>query len=199
VTYPPGLCPIPDKHAEDWLHTNSVGYSPRDGDLILSMRYQDWVIKIDYRNGHGGGAVVWRLGQDGDFTLQASGASPWFSYQHDVRYADATHLIVFDNGNLRCDYGLIAGCHSRGQEWLLDETHHVARLVASIDLGAFASGLGSAEVLSNGDLTFGLGIPHGHSLELTSAGHVLFEQDTVAHEYRVYRVASLDSSPYFGT
>src|SRR5262249_22015781 len=34
VTYPPALCPIPDQHAEDWLHTNSVGYSPRDGDLI---------------------------------------------------------------------------------------------------------------------------------------------------------------------
>jgi hypothetical protein len=199
VTYPPGLCPIPDKHAEDWLHTNAIGYSPSDGNLILSMRYQNWVVKIDYRNGHGSGKVVWRLGQGGDFTLQATGASPWFSYQHDVRYVDDTHLILFDNGNLRCNNGLKAGCHSRGQEWQLDETHHIARLVANVDLGVFASGLGSAEVLPNGDLTFGAGLPHGRSIEFGSGGHVLLEQDTLEHEYRIYRVASLDSSPYFAT
>src|SRR5262249_45277546 len=52
----------------DWTHANSVNWSPSDGNLVVSMRNQDWVIKIDYAGGTGDGHVVWRLGQDGDFT-----------------------------------------------------------------------------------------------------------------------------------
>jgi len=91
----------------DWTHANSIDYTPTDGDLMLSLRDQDWIIKIDYANGHGKGDVVWRLGYQGDFTLLDS-ASPadWFFAQH---YANFFHgrasqqirLAVFDNGNNR--------------------------------------------------------------------------------------------------
>ena len=37
--------------AKDWLHTNSIAYSPADGNLLISMRHQDWVLKLDYRDG----------------------------------------------------------------------------------------------------------------------------------------------------
>ena len=70
----------------DWLHANSIAWSPEDGDLFVSLRTQDWVIKIDYSNGTGDGHVVWRLGQGGDFTINSSDPSPWFSHQHDVTY-----------------------------------------------------------------------------------------------------------------
>ena len=53
----------------DWLHANAIAWSPADGDLLVSLRAQDWVIKIDYANGTGDGHVVWRLGQGGDFTV----------------------------------------------------------------------------------------------------------------------------------
>ncbi len=33
------------------------------------MRNQSWILKIDYANGTGTGNVLWKLGQDGDFTL----------------------------------------------------------------------------------------------------------------------------------
>ena len=56
----------------DWLHANSIAWSPADGDLIVSLRSQDWVIKIDYANGTGDGHVVWRLGQGGNFTIDRS-------------------------------------------------------------------------------------------------------------------------------
>ena len=46
----------------DWLHANSIAWSPEDGDLIVSLRAQDWVIKIDYANGTGDGHVVWTVG-----------------------------------------------------------------------------------------------------------------------------------------
>ena len=91
----------------DWTHANTIAYSPDDGNIVLSMRNQSWIIKIDYANGHGKGDVVWRLGYQGDFTLLDS-ASPadWFFAQH---YANFFHgrasqqirLAVFDNGNNR--------------------------------------------------------------------------------------------------
>ena len=87
----------------DWLHANSISWSPADGDLLVSLCAQDWVIKIDYANGTGDGHVVWRLGQGGDFTHQypIRDPSPWFSHQHDVRYINDTTLVVFDDGNTR--------------------------------------------------------------------------------------------------
>jgi arylsulfate sulfotransferase len=71
---------VPLLPAVDWLHVNAVAYSPADGDLIISSRHQDWVIKIDYRNGGGDGHVVWRLGAGGDFTLAGAGPDAWFSH-----------------------------------------------------------------------------------------------------------------------
>ena len=50
--------PIPS----DWLHGNSVSWSPEDGDLVVSLRTQDWAIKIDYANGTGNGRVSMEVG-----------------------------------------------------------------------------------------------------------------------------------------
>ncbi len=52
------------------MHANSIGWSPEDGNLIVSVRDQDWVIKLDYDSGTGNGDILWRLGQGGDFTLE---------------------------------------------------------------------------------------------------------------------------------
>ena len=92
---------VPVLPAVDWLHVNAVALSPADGNLILSVRHQDWVIKIDYRNGAGDGHVVWRLGQGGDFALNSADPNAWFSHQHNAHYIDDHTLILFDNGNTR--------------------------------------------------------------------------------------------------
>ena len=39
----------------DWIHANSVNYSPDDKALIVSMRHQHWVVKINYNDGQGAG------------------------------------------------------------------------------------------------------------------------------------------------
>src|SRR5262249_49879149 len=53
--------------ADDWTHGNALVYSPDDGNLLFSMRNQNWIIKINYADGAGDGSVLWRLGADGDF------------------------------------------------------------------------------------------------------------------------------------
>ena len=91
----------------DWTHTNAVLYTRDDGNLIVSMRAQHWVIKIDYDNGHGTGKVLWRLGAGGDFKL-INGSSPtdWNYGQHNPtifgdRDAGVFDLGMMDNGNNR--------------------------------------------------------------------------------------------------
>src|SRR5262249_34838737 len=92
---------VPRLPAVDWLHLNAVSWSPADGNLVLSIRHQDWVLKIDYRNGEGDGHIIWRLGQDGDFNVNSTDPNPLFSHQHNAHYIDDSTLILFDNGNTR--------------------------------------------------------------------------------------------------
>jgi len=87
----------------DWTHTNAVLYSPDDGNLIISMRHQNWLIKIDYANGNGTGDVLWKLGYQGDFAL-VGGTDPtdWFYAQHGPSFTSRNttgkfSLILFDN------------------------------------------------------------------------------------------------------
>ena len=139
--------PIPS----DWLHANAVSWSPEDGNLIVSLRTQDWVIKINYANGTGDGHIVWKLGAGGNFQAIAGTAYPWFTHQHDVRYIDDNTLLVFDDGNTRRMTDKTA--HSRGQEWIIDEQNMTATLLVNADMGNYSLFLGSAQMLPNGAWT----------------------------------------------
>jgi hypothetical protein len=186
---------VPRLPAVDWLHNNTVAWSPADGNLILSFRTQDWVVKIDYRNGEGDGHVVWRLGQDGDFTVQSGDPNPWFSHQHQVHYIDDSTLIVMDNGNTR--HASDPDANSRGQVWVLDEQALTATLVANFDLGAYSQAEGGAQRLSNGDYSFTLGnlgqAPNvfGQTVEVRPDGSVAHVLEVNSDEFRSYRIRTL--------
>ena len=96
----------------DWTHTNAVIYSPDDGNLIISIRHQNWLVKIDYSNGAGTGDILWHLGYQGDFTLLNTDGSTdtnstdWFYAQHGPSFATSNttgkfSLVLFDNGDDR--------------------------------------------------------------------------------------------------
>ena len=96
----------------DWTHTNAVLYSPSDGNLIISIRHQNWLVKIDYNNGIGTGNIIWHLGYQGDFTLlNADGSTDtnpfdWFYAQHGPNFTTTNtsgqfSLVLFDNGDDR--------------------------------------------------------------------------------------------------
>ena len=186
-------CPLPG--AVDWLHENAVSWSPADGNLLISVRHQDWVIKIDYAHGRGDGHVIWRLGQGGDFSVSASDPNPWFSHQHYPHYLDDSTLVLFDNGNTRR-----AGdpnAHSRGQAWTLDEDTMTATLAFIVDLGIFSAELGTAERMPNGNFVFGSGAQvapppvFGQSIEVLPDGTRSYAQEVAAREYRSFRMSSL--------
>jgi hypothetical protein len=192
----PGGCPplFLASKANDWTHGNAAALTP-DGDILFSSRHQDWVIKIDYQNGAGSGAIVWRLGKDGDFTINSSDPSPWFSHQHDPQFLDSSNMILFDNSNLR--HLADPTANSRGYVIQLDETNLVATPVLLTDLGAFSMALGAAQKFSNGDLFFLLGwLPTNTtsmSIEVDPSGNTVFALEAQALEYRAFRIPSLYS------
>jgi hypothetical protein len=180
---------------DDWLHANSISWSPGDGDLLVSLRAQDWVIKIDYANGTGNGHIVWRLGQGGDFTINSSDPYPWFTHQHDARQINDTTLVLFDNGNTRHDTTPYKD--SRGQELILNEQTMQATLVVNADLGNYSSAVGSAQLLPNGNLDFTSGLQgsgpniFGQSIEVLPNGMITYVQQMSSFEYRSYFMNTL--------
>lgn len=96
----------------DWTHSNAIAYSPDDGNFLLSMRHQNWILKIDYNNGAGAGDIIWKLGYQGDFNLlDSNGATDtnpadWFYAQHDVNFVSSNttgnfEIAAMDNGDDR--------------------------------------------------------------------------------------------------
>lgn len=188
--------------ANDWTHSNAFASAP-DGNLIVSIRHQDWVVKLNYQNGAAAsdGPVLWRLGRQGDFTVQSSDPCPWFSHQHDATFAFNGLLTNFDNGNTRitepstfCGNGS-SQSHSRGQSWSLDETHKIATQVENLDLGVYSTATGSAELSTLGNYNFFLGFVNGvnsKSVEYTPGGQLRLEEDEQNNVgYRSFRMETL--------
>ena len=191
---PVTLAPV----GNDWMHTNSVHYVPADGSLIISMRHQDWLIKINYGNGSGAGDVIWRLGKDGDFVYQSTDPWPWFSHQHDAEYEGSSNklMTVFDNGNTRIAEN--PGQFSRGQALFINENAMAVALVLNASLGVNAVAVSSAQLLTNGNYFFEAGLVPGpvltgRAIEVLPNGTLDHTILTQTATYRAYRMRSLYS------
>ena len=177
--------------ANDWLHGNSLAVTP-DGGILYSARHQDWIIKIDFANGTGSGAVLWRLGKGGDFQILSDDPDPWFSHQHDASIVNGDGVLLFDNGNTR--YASNTSIHSRGQILTIDESTRTARLTFNADLGGYALALGSAQQLPNGNYHFNAGwLPNmlSQALEYDSSGALLSQLEVPTAQYRSFRMIDL--------
>jgi hypothetical protein len=164
---------IPLTHAPngttDWTHANALLYSPDDGNLILSMRNQNWIVKINYDNGAGDGRILWHLGPDGDFTLP-SGQAPieWNYGQHyPVLLGPNTSgifpLMFFNNGNGRlvdanndvCGTPGLTPCYSSVPIFQLNEYTNTVQVLAETNLSpAYSTCCGSTNLLANEDLEY---------------------------------------------
>jgi hypothetical protein len=100
--------------ARYWNHGNALLHGIDDGGEFfwMSLRAQDWVIKIDVETDQ----VLWRLGYGGDFELvddlDAADPEPldprrWFYQQHAPEWqahdGDRARFLIYDNGVTRPD------------------------------------------------------------------------------------------------
>jgi arylsulfate sulfotransferase len=204
----------------DWTHANALVYSANDGNILLSMRHQSWILKIDYDNGSGTGNILWRLGYEGDFQLTQAGAatddpSLWFSFQHFpsliLQNGPQMSLAVWDNGDYRvldssgaeCVVPGPPDCYSRAIVLHVDESAKTANLDWEYAPGLFSNWGGSVNQLTNGNIEFDVNDPLSlaganiasevQEVTQTSTPQLVWKMDvpTPTYAYRAYRVPSL--------
>jgi len=197
----------------DWTHSNGMLYSRDDHNLLLSMRHQNWVIKINFLDGTGSGAVMWRLGEGGDFKLMnATDPTDWFYAQHGLSYFTANTTGVFrigmmDNGNDRMfPTGSVyckpyqpatAQCYSTMPLLEINENNMTATMIAHYvpPPSYFSFFGGNAELLSNNDVEvdFCAALKGAIVQELNPQASQVLWQATApgADQFHVYRLPSL--------
>ncbi len=197
----------------DWTHSNGMLYSSDDHNLLLSMRHQNWMIKINFVDGTGSGDVMWHLGEGGDFKLVgATDPTDWFYAQHGASYFTPNTTGVFrlglmDNGNDRlfptgqvlCQpyAATTAQCYSTMPLLQIDETDMTATMVTHyVPPDTFFSFFGgNAEPLANGDMevNFCATLRGAIVQELNPQGSQVVWQGYTpnADQFHVYRLPSL--------
>jgi len=196
----------------DWTHSNAVVYNPADGNLILSVRHQSWILGIDYQDGSGDGHVLWRLGEAGDFLLPSSDPTQWFYAQHFPSIVNSSGsqvtMAVFDNGDLRItdDLGTTCGnppapaCYSRATLFQLDQSTRQAQLLWDYAPGFYSFWGGTINQLPNGNVEFEMSEPFpipmlgSRIMEVTqtSPPELVWQMDLAGgFSYRSYRIPSL--------
>ncbi len=197
----------------DWTHSNGMLYSSDDHNLLLSMRHQNWAIKINFLDGAGSGNIMWRLGEGGDFKLvNATDPTDWFYAQHGMGYFTLNTTGVFrigmmDNGNDRMfPTGQVycypsatpkGQCYSTMPLLEIDETHMTATMITHYVPPAnnFSFFGGNAELLANNDIevNFCAAVKGAIVQELNpQASQVVWQATTPgADQFHVYRLPSL--------
>jgi arylsulfate sulfotransferase len=196
----------------DWTHTNAVVYSSSDGNIFVSMRHQNWVVKIDYRDGGGTGDVLWRLGEGGDFILQG-GVDPtdWQYAQHypslfSPNSSGNFKLGVMDNGDDRIfptgvncgTTGAPACLYSTIPVFQIDEGAKTATLIFHqiLPTSLYNNFGGNTELLANGNIEYDLAGVGTNSdifeVTHTSAPETVWHMHSAgSNAYRGYRIPSL--------
>ncbi len=197
----------------DLTHTNAVVYSPTDHNIIVSMRHQNWVVKVDYNDGAGTGNILWHLGEGGDFTLK-NGVDPtdWNYAQHYPSLFTPTSAGVFslglmDNGNDRAfPTGVVCGStgapvcqYTTIPVFQIDETAKTATLtfhqILPANLYSFFGG--NTDLLSNGNIEYDLAGTSATDSDIfevtpTSTPQTVWHMHTTGYQaYRGYRIPSL--------
>jgi arylsulfate sulfotransferase len=203
----------------DWTHGNAILYLAQDGNLLLSMRHQSWLAKIDYNNGSGTGKILWLLGYQGNFDLTQNGVPTddptlWFSFQHFPsiisQNGSQTIMNVWDNGDNRPldTTGDICGtaplnvqCYSRATLFQIDESSMVADLQWQDLPGLFSLWGGDVTQLENGNVEFDVNAPtpapgpgilsQVQEVTQTPSPQIVWQMNIGLNAYRAYRIPSL--------
>ena len=164
--------------AADWTHGNGVTHDPRDDSVLLSLRLQDCILKIDRASGD----IKWILGDHAGWSpeLQPKLLKPvgkpfrWPWHMHNPRITSEGTIVLFDNGI----YGARPGHKripfhrslSRGVEYRVDEASMTVEQIWSSaltedDVKERTWAMGDAHRFEETDTAMvihSIAMPHGH-------------------------------------
>lgn len=120
----------------DWSHANSLAIDPVDDGLVVCLRHQDAVVKIDRDSAQ----LRWILGTPAGWRepwasklLRPQGRLEWPFHAHGAKFTPEGTLLLFDNGNCRRlppeRPQPATLCYSRAVEYVVDETAGTVRQV----------------------------------------------------------------------
>ncbi len=119
----------------DWLHINCAYIDPADDNLVVSVRHQDLVTKIDYQTQE----IIWMLGPNDNwsdeyqpflFTPTNFDHSEWNWGQHAPLTLPNGNILLFNNGNYRTyDDGAIERTYTNAVEF---ELNHIDKTVSLV-------------------------------------------------------------------
>ena len=132
----------------DWTHGNGIWYDAGDDAILLSLRHQNWILKVDHQTGD----VLWTLGDEGDFSLAGAGAE-WFYSQHMPSLLPDGTVLLYDNGNERPGMAQ----YSRAVRFDVDAESMTATQLWSYQTPAYTPFLGGAERLESGHILVSAG------------------------------------------
>ncbi len=172
----------PDRTATpiNWTHGNAFDIDT-DGNLLLSFRNLNEIIKIDRRTG----GVMWRMGGSHNQFTFVNVSAPAFARQHGVRSTGPGRLQLLDN------LGDARGSHA--ERYAYDAQLRTVSLVSSVASSAGVMALigGTTQSLP-GDralVAFGNG---GSVEESDAAGNVIWKIDgNPGYVFRAERIQSL--------
>ena len=138
--------------ALDWTHSNALWYIEDENALLLSVRSQGWVVKID----HSTGDVLWIMGDAGGtessyenndkfFTLESG---EWMTAQHAAMVTAGGEILLYDNRNESDGATLM----SRAVKYSLDESAMTAGQTWEGIAVNYTSSMGDVDELSNGNV-----------------------------------------------
>ncbi len=174
--------PVNTENVNPW-HGNAIDIDT-DGNLLVSFRNSDMVLKIDSQTGD----VLWRFGgKNNEFTITGDPLNG-FSHQHGIRRLDNGNVILFDNGNLHNPPV------SRAVEYRIDESSKTAEMVWEYrhDPDLFGFALGFADRLENGNTLINFGTAP-RIIEVTEAGEKEWDLAVADSGSFVYRAFYLES------
>ena len=163
----------------NWTHGNSFDIDT-DGNLLISYRNLDEIVKVDSRTG----ALVWRMGGTRSQFAMDPPLQP-FRRQHSVRATARGEIALLDN--------LGHSGPSRMERYQFDESARTAKLIVShaSSAGVVALTGGTVQQISGSRtlVSFGSG---GNVEEVDSAGNVVWKLDgNPGYVFRAQRIRSL--------
>lgn len=185
----------------DWLHSNSVYFDDINNEIYFSNRHISRVAKISFPDGN----VQWMMGLPEEYMFNGDSHicnDVLFSFQHDVKLLPNGNILIYDNGNLSPVLFDIDAPRSRILELEVDNDNS-CNLVWEYELPQelTAIGMGSTQLLENGNIQITSGNQCGTILEINRSGDILWQvklglEDCQNSLYKAFRAGSIYPNTY---
>ncbi|MEJ4088980.1 arylsulfotransferase family protein [Galbibacter orientalis] len=180
------------EYSGDRFHFNSIRLD-KNGNYLLSTPIENQVWNVNPSTGE----IVWKLGEGGDFKMDANS---YFNFQHDAHFNREGDLMLFDNGDFSPNDTTKVNKFSRSISFTLDTVNMKAttKIDARLPSRYYTSRMGGSILLPNNNILH-TSSKTGGVVVTNQEGKVFWALNAHFIPYRVEYVPQTMWSNYFKT